>query len=245
MVKEKRYLSYWNSFRTHKRFRVCVLLLGVLLALVAFEEIADDVFQDPKVHDHEAQSFDRSITKFTHQFRSEYTTKVISDLTSLGSISVIGAFYIIFVSILLSYRDYRGVVFITVIIAGSAFWPWFLKPLFARVRPEETQWLVRVSHLSFPSGHSFGAAASYTGLAYYASLYARRWYQEVFFYFLAALLTAIVGITRIYLGVHFPTDVLGGVSGGMAWGFLTCAIYEFWFRTRRLPIPGSSIFNID
>ncbi len=204
------------------------MLFGIVFGLMAFEEVADDVFQDPQVGDYESISFDRSISEFVGGWRNEERTRTAIDLTSLGSISVILTLYVIFSSILLSYRDYRGIAFISVVLAGAGAWPAVLKPFFARVRPEQSTWLVNVSQLSFPSGHSFGAAAVYLGFAYYASQYARSWRHEFFFYFLGCLLAVMVGISRIYLGVHYPTDVLAGFSGGVAWALLASLVYEIW-----------------
>ncbi len=201
------------------------MLLGILLSVFLFEEIVDDVFFDPLEGDNEVQIFDQSISQWVAKLRAPLLTKAMVDLTALGSISVIATIYLIFISVLLSFRDYKGAFFITIVLAGAGLWPALLKLYFLRERPEQSEWLVDVSDYSFPSGHSFGAAATYIGFAFYASQYARGWIQELFFYFLGILLGVLVGLSRIYLGVHYPTDVLAGFFGGMIWGLAASLTY--------------------
>src|SRR5690606_32446059 len=119
-----------------------------------------------------------------------------------------------------SYRDFKGIIFLSVVLGGAGLWPTLLKPYFGRERPSETDQLVTTVDLSFPSGHTFGATAVYIALAFYVAQYARTWAHEVFFYYLALVLIVLVGTSRIYLGVHYPTDILAGLSGGAAWALL-------------------------
>ena len=211
--------------------RFWILIGLVIVALLCFEEVVDDVFHDPLEGDFEAQHFDRDLAQIAQGQRTVQRTQVMTDLTALGSVSVISTLFLIFVSLLLSFRDFRGIAFISIVLAGGGLWPTFLKPLFNRQRPPDLEWLGHVSDLSFPSGHSFGSAAAYLGFAYYASLYAKTWTHECFFYLLGILLAATVGVSRIYLGVHFPTDVLAGLAGGVAWSLFAAAAYEYWFRS--------------
>lgn len=222
-----------KKFIKHKRFRAWLMILGICFALICFEEVVDDVFHDPQEGDYEAQTFDRSISETAKAWRTPALNQVMTDLTALGSVSVIVTLFVIFMSLLISFRDLKGIAFVSFVLAGAGLWPTLLKLYFNRGRPADTEWLAQVNDLSFPSGHSFGAAAAYIGFAYYASLYAKNWRHEGFFYILGALLAAIVGLSRIYLGVHYPTDVLAGLSGGVAWGLFASAVYELFFRRPR------------
>lgn len=219
----KNYLSH--LFRPELR-RIWIMFAVFVLALIGFEEVYDDVFSDPLEGDLESQVFDQSISKWFAGLRTPILNQVMTDLTALGSISVILTLFIVFVVTLSMFKDFKGIGFISIVLLGAGLWPTALKLLFKRDRPMESEWLTQVVDFSFPSGHSFGASATYIGFAYYASLYAKTKTQEVSFFFLGASLALFVGISRIYLGVHFPTDVLAGLAGGVAWGLIASMVYE-------------------
>lgn len=207
------------GFFKSKPLRFWILLLGMFLAILGYEEIVDDVFQDPQVGDYEVVRFDSSVATFLQQFRSSRLTQAMTDITALGSVSVCATFVIILISVLISYRDVKGILYLLVTSIGAGIIPQFLKVHYGRARPEILDHLVHVSDLSFPSGHAFGATAIYLALAFYSGQYARSWIEELFFYFLGGLVIFLVCISRIYLGVHYPTDVLGGLFGGAIWTF--------------------------
>jgi len=104
-----------------------------------------------------------------------------------------------------------------------------LKFVFARPRPEVVSHAPRVFTTSFPSGHATLSAIAYLTIA---ALLARAYPSPVLdFYFmsLAALVTVLVGLSRIYLGVHFPTDILGGWCIGTAWA-IGCWVLLAWLQ---------------
>lgn len=212
-----------------KYFRFWLVVISIIGSLLFFEEIVDDVFRDPLEGDIESQVFDRKVTQWAHSFRSPVVTQAMTDLTALGSVSVIATIFVLLASVVVSFKDLKGLVYLGAVLVGAGVIPAVLKLYFARDRPMAGEHLVNVTDLSFPSGHAFGSAAVYAALAYYAGRYARNWSQEIFFYFLASLLIFIVGVSRIYLGVHYPTDVLAGFSGGIAWALLISAVFEYSF----------------
>lgn len=212
------------------RFWIGLLIFAVLI--FSFYEIVDDVFYDPKEGDIESQIFDDWVIQFLSQFRNPRLNQVMMDLSALGSVSVITTFFIILFSVLLSFRDFKGLSYLSILLAGAGLWPSLLKLYFQRPRPNHLEHLVIVTDYSFPSGHAFGAAAVYIGLAYYTGRYTRNWTQEIFFYFLGMLLVSIVGVSRVYLGVHFPSDVMAGICLGVIWALIVSAIYELLFPAK-------------
>jgi undecaprenyl-diphosphatase len=92
-----------------------------------------------------------------------------------------------------------------------------IKLLIGRARPDITDLLTIAPGYAFPSGHSAQAAATYATLAYLLSARLRRWRPQVAVWTVAALIVVLVGFSRLYLGAHWLTDVLGGYALGAAW----------------------------
>lgn len=215
-----------KTFLKRKNLRAWIILVSIIISLFLFEEVVDDVFFDPQVGDHEASLFDEAVAARMREYRSPRLNQVMTDLTALGSVSVITTLFVILSSVMIFYRDLRGLLYLSIVAFGAGILPPILKGYFARSRPLESNHLVMVTDLSFPSGHSFGATAVYIGLAYYTGQYARSWVHELFFFALGGLLIVLIGTSRVFLGVHYPTDVLAGIAGGMAWSLFVSMIFE-------------------
>jgi membrane-associated phospholipid phosphatase len=215
-----------------------MLFVACTLAF-AFFEVVDDVFEDPLEGETDTREFDDSITRFFTQFRSQAVTQVAVDLTALGSVSVLAVFAVLAYAAILARRDWVGLVHMTVALNGALVWPSVLKDVFARERPDALMHLVTVGDLSFPSGHSFGAAACYATFAFFCARYLERRRDEVLCYALAVGIVVTVGITRIYLGVHYPTDVLAGASAGGAWAFFVAAAFSLRYGQNAAGRAGS------
>jgi undecaprenyl-diphosphatase len=159
--------------------------------------------------------------------------EVARDVTALGSTTVIVLVTGAVAGFLLLDRKYAAMLFV-VAATGSGFaLSVALKGLFRRPRPEVVPHLMRVYYSSFPSGHSMMSAVVYLTLgALLARLVAKR---RLKFYVLAVavLLTGMVGVSRVYLGVHYPTDILAGWSAGLTWASLC------WLVERRLQRRGA------
>ncbi|HEY0961710.1 MAG TPA: phosphatase PAP2 family protein [Pseudomonadales bacterium] len=202
------------------------LMLAVACGLAySFFEIVDDVFFDPLEGDVESHEFDAAVSRFLTQFRSEGLTQAAIDLTALGSVSVLTVFAILAYAAAIGSRDFVGLAHLSIALLGAGLWPQLLKPLYGRERPDLLERLVPAADLSFPSGHAFGAAACYATFAYLCARYTQSHAAEIFAYVFAALLITVIGLTRIYLGVHYATDVLAGFAAGGAWAFLLAALF--------------------
>ena len=114
------------------------------------------------------------------------------------------------------------------------------KALFARPRPEVVPHLVEVNSLSFPSGHSLNSAIVYLTLGVLIARSFEERSARVFTIGTAALLVLTIGFTRVYLGVHFPSDVLGGWTVGAAWALVMGMLASVLQRSRKIEQPGSA-----
>lgn len=198
--------------------------LGILSALlVGFSILADEVVEGDTL------GFDNSVLMALRVPGDPQTPigpawlhEAARDVTALGSFAVLTLLLVAVVVFLLLARKRRTAVFLTACVVGGTIISTALKIAFDRPRPDLTG-TVKVFTASFPSGHATVSAVVYLTLGtILAQLTADRAFR-IYFYSVAVALTALVGVSRVYLGVHYPTDVLAGWSLGTAWALL-CAM---------------------
>jgi undecaprenyl-diphosphatase len=199
----------------------------LLLALVlAFVGLAGVVFQGG------TQQVDEQILRSMR--RSDDLSRPIGplwlqgaalDITALGSATVLGIVVFAIVGFLVLQGKSRTALFILLASTGGPLLNALLKEFFRRPRPEVVPHLREVLSLSFPSGHAMTSAAVYLTLGALLSRIAERRATKIYCMVFAMLVTFMVGLTRVYLGVHYPTDVLAGWLVGLSWAFV-CWIVE-------------------
>jgi undecaprenyl-diphosphatase len=142
------------------------------------------------------------------------------DITALGSATVLGLTVLSVTGYLLIHGLYRNGLFIFMASAGGWALNQALKELFARPRPELVPHLREVMSSSFPSGHAMTSAAVYLTLGALLMRIAEGRLAKYYCITIAMGVTFLVGCSRVLLGVHYPTDVIGGWLGGMSWALL-------------------------
>lgn len=153
------------------------------------------------------------------------------DLTALGSATVLGLVTLMVAGFLLLTRAYNTMALVIVATLGGLLLSVGLKEVFDRPRPDVVPHLSIVRSSSFPSGHSMLSAIVYLTLGTLLDRLIRPVAPRLYILAMAALLTFLVGISRIYLGVHYPTDVIAGWSVGLAWAVL-CWLSARWLQNR-------------
>lgn len=154
--------------------------------------------------------------------------EMMRDVTALGGFTFLTLFVVIAVAALAFYRKRRQAVVLALSAALATVANDALKVVFERARPDIVAHGSYVYTHSFPSGHSMLSAATFlTTAAILSSLQTRR-PAKVFIFAIALLVTAGVGFSRVYLGVHWPTDVLGGWTLGAAWALLARLVLGLW-----------------
>lgn len=203
-----------------------VRLLGLLLVLVGcglgFVALADEV------REQETQSFDEAVVRALR--RADDPSVSIGppwlrlsalDVTALGGVTVLTLVTLAVCGFLALVRHFRSLLLVLGSTVGGAVLNFVLKAFFARPRPSVVPHLAEVGSASFPSGHAMLSAIVYLTLgALLAQLTERRW-VKAYVLGAAVLLTFLVGLTRVFLGVHYLTDVLGGWMAGLAWAVST------------------------
>lgn len=198
--------------------------IGVIAALLgAFGLVAEDVMEG------ETKAFDESILMSLRvpghpdqPIGPNWLPEAVRDITSLGSYSLLTIFVVLIVGHLLLVRRRGTALLVVVSVVSGSIISTVLKTIFDRPRPSLTG-VAEVFTASFPSGHSLTSAVTFLTIGAVMASTTESTRQRVFYVGSAILLTIIVGLTRIYLGVHYPTDVLAGWCLGSAWA-LACFI---------------------
>ncbi len=157
----------------------------------------------------------------------------VMHLSALGSGVVTGLLTLIAVMFLFLARRRAYAILVLVCALGTLVFMALLKSLYERPRPTSVTHIDPPGGLSFPSGHSMISAALYLTLAVLIARALPERRLRIFVIATGAFIAMLVGVTRLYLGVHYPTDVLGGWIVGLTWA-LTCGIV-----TRRLAKRGT------
>ena len=150
--------------------------------------------------------------------------EVARDVSALGSAVALILMTALVLGYLLLKRGYAAAALVVAATAGGYGLSALLKRAFGRERPDVVPHLSHVTSESFPSGHSMLASVVYLTLgALLAQTVARR-REKIYFMNAALLLSAAIGVSRVLLGVHYPTDVLAGWAAGTAWAVLCWAV---------------------
>jgi undecaprenyl-diphosphatase len=170
---------------------------------------------------------------------------MFKDLTSLGSTSVLTLVTVVAIGYLVVERKRAAALLVLLSVLGGTVLSNTLKHLFARPRPELVAHLVDVHTLSFPSGHAMLSAVTFLTLGALLARVQPRLRTRIYLLGVAIVLSLIVGMSRVYLGVHFPTDVLAGWGAGAAWAMMCWLIARFLQRRGRVERPSDSVIAED
>lgn len=177
---------------------------------------------------------DQKVMGLVQTYSSPFLDSIMILITAMGSKWVIGILLIACISlILLKQRNYWGtfISFLTVAVGGIL--NLFLKGLFERERPDIHR-IIEADGFSFPSGHSMGSMIFY-GLIGYLVIRSRKWKirSKLGWITFLSVVIFLVGTSRVYLGVHYPSDVLAGFSAGFIWLIFCISVLEFIYWAKR------------
>jgi len=173
-------------------------------------------------------------------FGPAWLQEAARDVTSLGSIVVLAIITFAAVGYLFLARKHVAAWLMLIAMFGGIALNDLLKAAFARPRPDIVTHAVRVFTTSFPSGHASLSAITYLTIGALLAQSNSSRKVSIYFMALAAFLTVIVGTSRIYLGVHYPTDVLGGWCIGTAWAIACWIVPARLQATGRIEPTGAS-----
>jgi undecaprenyl-diphosphatase len=224
--------SRWNRWWGRPgwdRFVHVAAAAAFLLAVGLFAELADDAPEGDYLP--LENKLMQALRRGGEPLGPEGTAAVVRDITALGSAVVLITLTLLILGYLAMSGRSRVAALIAVATAGGQALNLLLKNAFARARPDAALHLVEVSSTSFPSGHSMASSIFYLTIGALLARTARRRREKVYFVASALLLTFLIGFSRVYLGVHYPTDVLAGWAAGTAWA-LACWFVADWLGRR-------------
>ncbi len=206
---------------------IAVSAVLFIIALNGFVELTDEIVEN------DLTAVDEAVGEYVVSYRSEALTAYFTFITDLGDRNA----YIFFTVLLAVYfffrkRSWRFIGQTTIVLLLATLSSIVLKRVFNRARPS-LEHLVEVHTLSYPSGHSMSAMAFY-GFLIFLCVRNRMpgWLRFILITVLVFLILSI-GLSRIYLGVHYPTDVAGGFVGGLIWVAFCAVVFSIFDLLRR------------
>jgi undecaprenyl-diphosphatase len=203
---------------------------GLVASLLVLGFIANGV------RDQEAFALDTWATPFLHNIQSPSFNALMNGLTTMGATLIVLPVLVVLGGGLLVVRRYGAFTFLLVSLGGSMLIDSIMKLIFERPRPK-LDYAAVLPDYSFPSGHAMNGVAFYVAIALiFWSVFGRK--VGIVSLIFASVLAFGIGVSRIYLGYHYLTDVVGGWLAGITWLLIVGAVFRLrpgywqWGRTR-------------
>ena len=191
------------------------LTVGLLVILAAgwwFADIAEDMSREAAT-----RLLDENTTAWFHAHATPALTRIARVITFFGSVGFVATASCSIAIFLMLRKSWYQLLTLTLAAGGGSLLNILLKHFFHRQRPVLENPLVTLASFGFPSGHTMGATLLYGSIAVFVAQSARSWRRRGSAVCVASLFVALVGLSRIYLGAHYLTDVLGAIAVGLAW----------------------------
>jgi undecaprenyl-diphosphatase len=207
-------IKFWRN-KIHLRITSLIAAIGTvgivscLIIIYVVAQISDEVL------DREAFAFDKIILLWIHSFSNPTLDRIMHTITRLNDPEVVSVVAGIALVLLLWKRYYPEAKIFVINCTGGVVLSYGLKSVFGKTRPDLWESAIEEVSFSYPSGHALGSTVLYGFLAY---ILATRYPQFSWPIYIAAVaLIGAIGSSRLYLGVHWPTDIIGGYGIGFLW----------------------------
>ena len=199
------------------------LLAGATTAVAftwAFAKLAS------RVHAGRTQAFDDAVLRFAGAHQQPLVRQAAAEFTALGTgLVVFSLVAVVALFLWLTHHRHSAALLVVATLGGIGLNA-LLKAGFDRPRPRVFAWGTQVVSSSFPSGHAMNAVIAYGIVAYLAARLQRDRISRLFTMAVAVALVVLISLSRVYLGVHYPSDVAAGVIVGLAWAAFCMAVLE-------------------
>jgi membrane-associated phospholipid phosphatase len=195
-----------------------LVLASGIACLLIFYKFADALLRN------QLQNFDDNFTAYVQSFASPGMDTFMKSITFMGNFEfMIFPFFLVFIYFLFIKPHRWFSIKVPVVAVGSITTNLILKRIYERPRPE-IEHLVQASGLSFPSGHAMFSFSFFGLLIYICWHFIKNKFWRNVVSMLLLTLTILIGISRVYVGVHYPSDVLAGFSAGLFWLLISLMI---------------------
>ncbi|AUW59024.1 hypothetical protein C1T17_13910 [Sphingobium sp. SCG-1] len=220
--------------------RLLIAFLALCLGLFIFGKLASEVMEgDSMALDHRIISALRVPGDPTTPIGPRWLLRMVRDVTALGGWTVLTLITVAVAGFLMVARRGATALFVIFAIAGGAILSTALKSLFNRPRPDIVAHLVDVHSTSFPSGHAMNSAIVYLTLGALLARTQQVRALRIYLLLVSIILALMIGASRVYLGVHWPSDVLAGWIVGATWATL-CSLLARRLQKERKLEPGTT-----
>lgn len=201
-----------NQFFSVRKNRVISLIVLMVTSLIIFYKLVYEIFAEKS-----SNFLDQQVINWAYSLRSPALNEIFKFITTLANIQVIIVIIVIVLVLLTKFNQRKFVVSFLITSVFSIGFTTLAKMIFARERPAITNALISESSFSFPSGHALLSASIYGFLIVILIKSIRNNSARILIYIFGFALIGLIGFSRIYLGVHWPTDILASYAIGIVW----------------------------
>lgn len=232
MTLGNRLKQYWRQRMARREVMLMAAIAAICLCLLAFVAIAEETGEAEHLPlEAKILRAMRTADDPGRIIGPAWIGEVVRDCSAMGGATITGLLTVMVAGCLANNGQKREAILVMVAVVGGVLLGAALKLLFQRPRPEVVPHLANVADSSFPSGHSLTSAVVYITLGVLLARSAGSWRQKLFFISAGLLLSGLVGVSRVMLGVHYPSDVLAGWTAGLGWALLCRVVVDvFWPR---------------
>jgi undecaprenyl-diphosphatase len=230
-----------NATQSASKIILWHLIIGLVLS-VLFTVVFVRIFDFYKDSHKDVTPFDRSLLFWMYHHRAPWLTQAAKFLALMGSPPVMVGLAVVAVAVGSIWRKVRGAAWtLPIAIVGAGVIIQSVKLLVHRPRPSFFTPLLHEAGYSFPSGHSLIAMVVYGLLGYFALNLFRNEGARLLIRIVTVVIVVLIGVSRVYVGVHYPTDVLAGWTAGVPWLIACLGLHEV--LSRRWPASGEPVLT--
>jgi undecaprenyl-diphosphatase len=210
----------WKDFSAHTIAIMLKSSVGIL-CFALFIKLTFSINDSSSI-----QSFDERILKWVETLRTPFLNSMMLDVTALGGLALTVVLGLLAVAIFLLAKDPAAAIHLIITSTGGFYISSWTKAIISRPRPSIIPQLIHAAGFSYPSGHSVTSAAIYLTMAILACRHFKKVSARIMLLILAGIMIALISFSRIYLGVHYPSDTMSGALIGLSWALFMAALFS-------------------